>query len=74
MTLSRDIVRLDAEIGRLAALADPSTDDSETLVASREQREQFGRDQTAVLARLADFPRYRVVADDVSHSPSCRRS
>ena len=65
VTLSRDIFRLDTEIGRLAALADPSADDSAALTAARAQRDQFGRDQTAVLARLADFPRYRVVASDI---------
>lgn len=65
VTLSRDIVRLDAEIGRLSTLAEPSSDDSNALVAARAQREQFRRDQTAVLAQLSDFPRYRVVASDI---------
>ena len=65
VTLSRDIVRVDSEIATLAAKADPSTDDTALAVTLRVRRETLGRDQTAVLAQLSDFPRYRSVTNDV---------
>ncbi|MBC7522467.1 MAG: CHAT domain-containing protein [Sandarakinorhabdus sp.] len=65
VTLSRDIVRADYEIAQLAAKTAPDPGDAERGAALRAQREQLGRDQTAVLAKLSDFPRYRSVANDI---------
>jgi len=65
VTLSRDIVRVDSEIATLAAKTVPEADDDEKAQALRQRREALGRDQTAVLAKLSDFPRYRSVTNDV---------
>ena len=65
VTLSRDIVRADSEIAILAAKTVPEADDDAKAQALRQRREALGRDQTAVLAKLSDFPRYRSVTNDV---------
>ena len=65
VTLSRDIVRVDSEIATLAAKSVAEPNDAEAGVALRARREALGRDQTAVLAKLSDFPRYRSVTNDV---------
>jgi CHAT domain-containing protein/tetratricopeptide (TPR) repeat protein len=65
VTLSRDIVRVDAEIAALAAKTVAGPDDAGRAVALRSRREALERDQTAVLAKLSDFPRYRSVTNDV---------
>jgi len=63
VTLSRDIVRLDAEIAQAVSAATPV--DPALLAAMRARREALGTQQTAVLARLSEFPRYRSVTNDV---------
>ena len=65
VTLSRDIVRVDGELGRLAVTASASPEDAAAIAALRTRRETLGRDQTAVLARLSDYPRYRSISNDV---------
>jgi CHAT domain-containing protein len=65
VTLSRDIVRADYEIAQLAGKTAPDPGDAERGAALRAQREQLGRDQTAILAKLSDFPRYRSVSNDI---------
>ncbi len=60
LTLSRDIVRADVEIGRLSEVSEP---DPAALSAARAQRETLSREQTAIVARLAAFPRYRAIAN-----------
>ena len=65
VTLSRDIVRADAEIGRLTAKARPDDGDAAVLAGLRANRETWGRDQTALLARLSDYPRYRSISNAV---------
>ena len=65
VTLSRDIVRLDSEIAQLAASPDQTPLDAERMVALRQKRDTLGSAQTAVLAKLADFPRYRSVSNTV---------
>jgi CHAT domain-containing protein/tetratricopeptide (TPR) repeat protein len=65
VTLSRDIVRADSEIAQLAAKAVADPKDADLNVALRARRETLGREQTAVLAQLSDYPRYRSVTNDV---------
>ncbi|MFZ4688428.1 MAG: CHAT domain-containing protein [Polymorphobacter sp.] len=65
VTLSRDIVRADSEIAQLTAKADGTSDDAAALAALRARREALGNEQTAILAQLSDFPRYRSVTNDV---------
>jgi CHAT domain-containing protein len=64
VTLSRDIVRTDAEIARLTASADGNAEDGIALARLRSHRDALGADQTAVLARLSDYPRYRSITND----------
>jgi CHAT domain-containing protein len=63
VNLSRDIVRLDAEIAQAVA-ASPAVDPA-VIAGMRSRREELGTQQTAVLARLSEFPRYRSVSNDV---------
>jgi CHAT domain-containing protein len=63
VSLSRDIVRLDAEIAQAVAATPPV--DPAVITAMRARREALGTEQTAVLARLSEFPRYRSVSNDV---------
>ena len=65
VTLSRDLVRAEVDIGRLSAKSELSGDDAANLAAARESRATLGRQQTVVLAQLAEFPRYRVIANDI---------
>ncbi|PZN94106.1 MAG: CHAT domain-containing protein [Alphaproteobacteria bacterium] len=63
ITLSRDIVRVEGDIARITAKAAADPDDAATVAALRARREALGRDQTAVLARLGDYPRYRSISN-----------
>jgi CHAT domain-containing protein/tetratricopeptide (TPR) repeat protein len=63
LTLSRDIVRADAEISQLAAKPEATPADAGILQGLRAQRETLAGEQTAVLARLSEFPRYRSISD-----------
>ena len=65
LTLSRDIVRVDGEITTLAAKTVADPDDAAQAVALGARREALSRDQTAVLAKLSEFPRYRSVTNNV---------
>ncbi|KPF79979.1 hypothetical protein IP88_01105 [alpha proteobacterium AAP81b] len=62
LALSREIIRVEAEIARLV---DAAGSDAAVLTTLRARREALGGDQTAVLARLAEFPRYRSLSNDV---------
>ncbi len=63
ITLSRDIVRSEVDIARLAAKPSLTTDEAADLVGARASRERLGRDQTAILARLSEYPRFRVLSN-----------
>jgi CHAT domain-containing protein len=65
LTLSRDIVRTEAEIAAIQARATPGPDDAVLLADLRRKRAAQAADQTAVLAKLSDNPRYRSVSNDV---------
>lgn len=65
LTLTRDIYRLDAEIARLGALPEGNAETSQSLAAARAARDELSRDQSGVLARLSEFPRYRAVTSDI---------
>ncbi|MEA3063681.1 MAG: hypothetical protein QOJ27_109, partial [Sphingomonadales bacterium] len=62
VNLGRSLERLRADIGRLAALPEPSAADASRLVELRAQLATAEQDQAATQARLADFPRYRIVS------------
>ena len=61
--LTREVVRTDVEISRLSAKEDRTPADFAALAELRTQRAQIGRDQTALLAKLAAFPRFRVASN-----------
>lgn len=63
ITLSRDVVRTQGDIARLGQIDVPTALEQEQMAALRERLAQLGRDQTAVLARLAEFPRYRSISN-----------
>jgi CHAT domain-containing protein len=65
LTLSRDIVRTEAEINAVQARTTPGPDDAVLLAELRRKRATQAADQTAVLAKLSDNPRYRSVSNDV---------
>lgn len=71
VTLSRDIVRLDAEIAQAVSGATPV--DPAVTATMRARREALGTEQTAVLARLSEFPRYRSVTNDVVTLPDLQK-
>ncbi len=65
VSLSREIVRTEAEIARLTGKAEPEVADVVALQGLRQRREALGRDQTLVLAKLAEFPRYRTISNNI---------
>ena len=60
--LTRDIERSRVEIARLAASPEPAASDAAQLAALRAQLAAMEQDQVATQAKLAEFPRYRVVS------------
>ncbi len=65
LALSREIIRAEAEIARLVDIADPAPGEAALLAELRARRETLGSEQTAIVARLADYPRYRSIANAV---------
>ncbi|MFZ4688373.1 MAG: CHAT domain-containing protein [Polymorphobacter sp.] len=63
LTLSRDIIRTEAEINRIVAQATPGPDDAVLLADLRAKRSAQAADQTAVLAQLSDNPKFRSVSN-----------
>ncbi|WP_313805764.1 CHAT domain-containing protein [Sphingobium sp.] len=63
ISLTRDIVVTDVEIGRLSAIETRTPQEDQALAAAQAHRQQAGTDQTALLARLAAFPKFRVMAN-----------
>ncbi len=65
LTLSRDLVRNEAEINRIVARPAPAPEDAANLAELRNRRTALSQEQTAVLAQLSDNPRYRSVSNNV---------
>ena len=63
ITLSRDVVRTEGDVARLAQIEAPTVIEQEQLAALQVKLAQLGRDQTAVLAKLAEFPRFRSISN-----------
>jgi tetratricopeptide (TPR) repeat protein len=59
VNLTRSLERLHAEIGRLAALPEP---EAVRLAELRAELARLEREQVATHAKLADYPRYRVLS------------
>lgn len=62
VTLSRYIARATGDVARLASLAAPTPADRTALEEARARLARYSRDQTALQAKLAKFPRYRVLS------------
>ncbi|HEY1145332.1 MAG TPA: CHAT domain-containing protein, partial [Allosphingosinicella sp.] len=62
VTLTRDVERTRIEISRLAALPQPSESELAHLAELPPRLAQMEQDQVETQAKLADFPRYRVVS------------
>lgn len=61
VTLTRDIERLRTEVARLAAKTEVTAQERAMIEAGRARIAELEVEQTAVQAKLAAFPRYRVV-------------
>lgn len=59
---TRDIARTEAEIAVLAARPAPSPQEVEQLAAARSSLETMRADQTALVAQLNAYPRYKVLS------------
>jgi len=59
---TREIVRSEAEIARLSTKPDATARDLQNLAAARSSLEAMRADQTQLQAKLADYPRYKVLA------------
>lgn len=59
---TREIVRTEVEISRLSAVATPTRAETDRLAAARQTLEVLRAEQTALTARLAQYPRYKVLA------------
>ncbi len=62
VTLTRDIERTRVDISRLSALPEPTASEAARLAELQAQLAQMEKDQIATQAKLAEFPRYRVVS------------
>lgn len=62
VNLTRDIERNRVEVARLSGLEQPTTSESVRLAEAQRQLATMEQDQTATQAKLAQFPRYRVVS------------
>ncbi len=59
---SREIARTQARADRLAAVLEPTELQQQGLVAAQETLEHLRAEQTALLSKLADFPRFRALS------------
>lgn len=59
---SREIARTQAEIAVSSEIAEPSARQIETLALARESLEYLQAQQTEMLAKLAEFPRYKALS------------
>ena len=59
---TREIVRTEAEIARLSTKPTPTATDRTNLDIARSSLEAMRADQTQLQAKLADYPRYKVLA------------
>ncbi|MGN6497108.1 MAG: tetratricopeptide repeat protein, partial [Tsuneonella sp.] len=59
---SREIARTEAEIAVLSTLPEPSERQIANLQADKESLEYLKGEQTGLLAKLADFPRYKALS------------
>ena len=59
---TREIVRTEAEVNRLAAIASPTSSQLASLEASKSSLTALRAAQTSIQAKLADYPRYKALS------------
>ncbi|MCY7398962.1 MAG: CHAT domain-containing protein [Sphingomonas bacterium] len=62
VTRAREILRADAEVTRLTTIAAPTERERAALTLASANRDSLRGDQTRISARLADYPRYKVLS------------
>lgn len=62
VTRTREIARLDATVTTLGAIEAPTAQDLAALKTAQENLASMQRDQTALVSKLAAYPRYNVLA------------
>ena len=72
VTRQRDVARTEAEIAALSAKTTPSAQDLEALAAARSSLEALKSEQTQLQAKLADYPRYKVLAPQATELAELR--
>jgi CHAT domain-containing protein len=63
ITLTREIVSTDVEIARLSAIETRTPAEEEALSKAQVHRQKVGAEQTTLLAKLAAFPKFRVMSN-----------
>jgi tetratricopeptide (TPR) repeat protein len=63
VNLTREIVATDVEIGRLSAVEARTPAENASLTAALETRKRAVAEQTGLLAKLAAFPKFRVMSN-----------
>ncbi len=59
---TREIVRTEAEVARLSALTAPTNSELASIEASKDSLTSLRTGQTALQAKLADYPRYKALS------------
>ncbi len=72
VTLTRDIERTRVELARVAALAEPTPDDTARGTALRTGLAELEADQVATQAKLGAYPRFRAVSTAALALPDLR--
>lgn len=62
LTRGREIARTESEIAQISALEKPTPQDLDNLRSAQETLVSLRQDQTALLAKLAAYPRYTVLS------------
>jgi CHAT domain-containing protein len=63
LNVTRDIVRLDADIHRLSQVEDAEDEIIQALVLARSKRVELAGHQAALLSKLSAFPQFRAVSE-----------
>lgn len=59
---TRDIARMELQVEQLSAVASPDARQAEALKSAQDNLAALRRDQTALISKLAAYPRYNVLA------------
>ncbi len=69
---TREIARTEAEIASITAKVAPSARDQQDLLTARASLEELRNEQVALQAKLADYPRYKVLATNLTELSELR--